>query len=328
MISALVVNHDGAAWIERCLASLGDPPPDDVEVVVVDNASSDGSPELVRQRFPHVRLLAMAHNVGFAVANNLAAGCARGDALLLLNNDAWLEPGCLARLREKLERDPRIGLVAPRLIGPDRRPRFSWAPDRSLLGEAVQRLRNPYQGRWWNHGPVDRVLRLLLGPGWYTAACLLIRRRAFDQVGGFDPAYFLYFEDVDLCLRLRRHGWRLARQPRAVAVHAGGGRPLDQATELHYRQSQLYYYSRHRPRREEQALWNRLVERYPEGPVAEWLRVGNLPDRTAGLVDGAAAELAEPHHLPAAVAGRLGRYLNDARTGRGSGPTAGGEADG
>lgn len=285
MISVLVVNRDGERWLERCLGSLAARPPSDVEVVLVDNCSSDGSVALVRRQFPHVRLLENRRNLGFGAATNQAASHARGDALLLLNNDAWLQPGCLERLRARLERDPQLGLVAPRLVGPDGRPRFVWSPERSLLGEAVQRLRNPFEGAALNHGAVDRMLRAICGPGWYTAACVLIRRRAFDDVGGFDPNFFLYFEDTDLCVRLRDRGWRLDWEPEAVAVHVGGGGKLGGAISADYRRSQLYYYRTHRPRWELAALKLMLGRRYGGGQVREWL------DQTArwsgaGGVDG------------------------------------------
>ena len=274
MISVVVVNRNGERWLERCLGSLDDSRSLVAEVVVVDNGSSDGSVELVRRRFPDVRLLENRRNLGFGVANNQAAARAAGDALLLLNNDAWLRPGCLERLHARLERDSGLGLVAPRLVGPDGRPRFVWSPDRSLLGEAVQRLRNPFEGAAVNHGVIEHVLRALCGPGWYTAACVLIRRRAFDDVGGFDPGYFLYFEDADLCLRLRRKGWRLDWEPAAVAVHAGGGRRLEGALADEYRRSQLYYYRAHRPGWEGSILKRLLARRYGGGRVREWLASG------------------------------------------------------
>jgi GT2 family glycosyltransferase len=271
VISVVVVNRDGRRWIGRCLESLAGLPSDRIQILVVDNFSSDGSVELVRQRFPQVMVLQMDRNVGFGVANNLAAERADGESLLLLNNDAWIEPGCLERLQERLESDDRIGLVAPRLVTPEGVPQFAWSPDRSLVGEAVQRLRNPFEGKRINHGLVERVLRNVFGDGWYTAACVLIRRAAFDEVGGFDTVFFLYFEDADLCLRLRTAGWRLVWEPNATAVHAGGRRQLDESTTAHYRRSQLYYYLKHRPRLEVAAVRFLLTRRYGAAKVDRWL---------------------------------------------------------
>lgn len=306
MISVLVVNYNGERWLERCLSSVGAPPSADVQVVVVDNGSTDGSPELVAHRFPYARLLRMGHNAGFAVANNVAAACADGDALLLLNNDAWLEAGALERLRQRLDGDPRIGLVAPRLVSLDGRPQFVWSPDRSLVGAAVQRFRNRFEGHWWNHRLLSPLLRLVLGRGWFTGACVLVRRRAFDEIGGFDPGFFLYHEDTDLCLRLRRAGWRLAWQPKATVVHAGGLRPVDEQAKLHYRQSQLYFYAKHRPRWEEEIVWRHVVKLYEshqEGEIARWLRRGGAAQRPVEEAIETLEELLGRRDLPPATRG-------------------------
>ncbi len=245
MISAIVVNRNGERYLARCLESLVAAGVD--ELLLVDNDSSDGSLDLVRRQFPAVELLAQTENLGFARANNLAAARAGGDLLLLVNCDAWLGDECLPRLHTALAADAGLGLVAPRLRYPEGTPQFVWAPDRGLLGELLQRQRNPFERRRWSHRPLERLLRVL-GPGWCSAACVLVRRAAFEAVGGFDEGYFLYFEDVDLCLRLRRLGWRLAVVQDAVAFHAGGAGWREGTVDPHYRRSQLRYYRTHRPR--------------------------------------------------------------------------------
>ncbi|HEX4953588.1 MAG TPA: glycosyltransferase family 2 protein [Thermoanaerobaculia bacterium] len=260
MISVLLVNHNGAALLPRCLESLGPLGGSDLEAVLVDNASSDGSLALLAERFPEVKVEASRENLGFAAALNRAAELARGDRLLLLNTDAWLAPGALRRLATRLDTAPRLGAVAPRLAYPDGRPQIAWAPDPSLVGEAVQQLRNRFEDRPWVEGWGASLLRLLLGPGWLTAACLLVRRAAFASVAGFDPEYFLYFEDVDFCLRLRRAGWRLGVEPGALCYHAKGGSGAPALTG-HYRESQLRYYAKHRPRWEGVVLRSYLRRR-------------------------------------------------------------------
>lgn len=275
MISAVVVNHNGGVGLRRCLESLG-PPRAELEVLLVDNASSDGSPALVREAFPWMRVLAQAVNLGFGAANNLAAASAAGESLLLLNADAWLEPGALGRLADRLESDDRLALVAPRLLYPDGRRQFSWSPERGVLGEALQQLRNPHEARAWVHGPAARLASRIAGPLWYTAACVLLRAVAFREVGGFDERFFMYFEDVDLCLRLRAAGWRLADEPAAVARHAGGFARHPQVDEL-YRPSQLRYYALHRPRWEQRLIARRLRRRFGDRAVDAWLAPGAAP---------------------------------------------------
>ncbi|MEM9595090.1 MAG: glycosyltransferase family 2 protein [Acidobacteriota bacterium] len=263
MISILVVNHNGRDLLRRCLRELGNGSAGEgTEVIVADNGSEDGSVAMVRREFPGVRLLELGENLGFGAANNRAAAVAKGDVLLLLNSDAWPVGDCLGRLRERLELDPRVGLVAPELRYEDGRPQFAWAPTTGVFGEAIQMARNRYESGRWVHR-----LRFGLGAGWYTAACVLVRRSAFEQIGGFDEGFFLYFEDVDLCLRLRRAGWRLAEVRGAVAVHLKGGSQTSERGELEYRRGQLRYYRKHRPAWENALLRRRLRGKF--GAVAD-----------------------------------------------------------
>ena len=272
MISVIIANHNGEEYLDRCLGSLGRPGPE-LEVILVDNASNDGSLDLVASRFPRVRTLPQENNLGFAAANNLGAKAAQGDALLLLNADAWLEPDSLELLADRLESDHRAGLVAPRLRYPDGRRQFSWSPARGVLGEVLQRLRNGFEARAWVHGTVARGIGRLAGRSWYTAACVLTRARAFQQVGGFDTRFFMYFEDVDLCVRLEEAGWRLAQEPRAVVTHVGGFRRNTAIDDL-YRPSQLRYYRVHRPAWEARLVERRLRRRFGDAEVERWLGIG------------------------------------------------------
>jgi GT2 family glycosyltransferase len=272
VISVLIVNHNGERYIARCLRSLGDIRLDELEVVVVDNASTDGSLDVLLRDFGHLTILPQELNLGFGAATNLAARRARGEQLLLLNPDAWMVGDGLQRMQSRLESDPRLALVAPRLSYGDGRPQFVWAPDRSVVGEIVQKARNPLESWSWNHRQLVWLLRRLLGPGWYTAACLLVRREAFDEVGGFDPKFFMYFEDADLCVRLRQHGWKTAYLKSAEVRHERSTSPPSGESDLIYRRSQLYYYRKHRPAWEVAVLTRYLSWKYRHGAVADWLR--------------------------------------------------------
>jgi GT2 family glycosyltransferase len=262
MISVLVVNHDAREHLRHCLERLAAEAGSWGEVIVVDNASADGSAEMVRQEFPAVRFLASEENLGFGGANNRAAAIARGEMLLLLNSDAWLAGGALERLAGKLAATPEAGAAAPELRYPDGSRQFAWAPATGVWGEAVQKLRNRFEARAWVHRPPPALLRPLFGPGWLSAACLLVRKEAFDRVGGFDERFFLYFEDVDLCRRLRLAGWRLLTVDGAVAYHVKGGSRPSRRGEVEYRRAQLYYYEKHRPRWENRYLGWRLRRKF------------------------------------------------------------------
>ncbi len=262
MISILVVNHDGRRHLQHCLEQLASQEGDYGEIVVVDNASADGSVEMVRAEFPSCRLLALEDNVGFGAANNRAAAAAAGDRLLLLNSDAWLAVGALPRLDAALTADPQLALAAPELRYPDERRQFAWAPETGVFGEALQMLRNRFESRAWAHRLPPRWLRPVLGPGWFSAACVLLRRAAFEAAGGFDEEIFMYFEDVDLSRRLRRAGWRLTSVPKAVAYHVKGGSRPSGRGEIEYRRAQLYYYRKHRPAWENRYLRARMRRKF------------------------------------------------------------------
>lgn len=270
MISAIVVNHNGRDHIRQCLESLRLPGPD-IEVLVVDNASTDDSIGVVREVFPEARVLEPGRNLGFGAANNLAAGEARGEFLLLINADARLEAGALHHLHDCLQQKDRVALVAPTLLYPDGRPQFVWSPERGVVGEALQQFRNRFENRPWAHGAAMRAVCRLAGRVWFTAACVLVRAEAFRAVRGFDERFFMYFEDVDLCVRLESAGWRLALAPDAVALHAGGFSRHPQVDEI-YRPSQLRYYALHRPTWETRLVERRLRRRYGDVAVDGWLR--------------------------------------------------------
>jgi len=275
MISALLVSYNTrdllAGTLGRLLA-LPDPP---AEVVVADNGSTDGTIELVASRFPGVRVLPLGENLGFGAANNRAAAAARGEKLLLLNSDAWPLPGALTRLAAALDRDPRLALAAPHLRYPDGQAQFHWAPATGVMGEALQKLRNPLES--W------KLIHRVRWPGrWFTAACALVRRTAFEAVGGFDEEFFLYFEDVDLCTRLRARGWRLRSVAGAEAVHLKGGSRGADPENLEYRRGQLRFYAKHRPAWENRFLHARLARRARRLPPAERERLLALLAEPAG----------------------------------------------
>ena len=272
MISAIVVNHNGQRHLRQCLESLQHSGPN-LEVLVVDNASTDDSVVMVSELFPEVRVLEPGSNLGFGAANNLAAEEARGESLLLINADARLEEGALGRLHEHLQHDKRLALVAPTLRYPDGRHQFVWSPERGVVGEVIQRLRNHFEDRPWAHGAVVRAVSRLAGHLWFTAACILVRTEAFRAVKGFDEGFFMYFEDVDLCVRLEKAGWRLAQASDAVAHHVGGFSRHPHVDTV-YRPSQLRYYSLHRPAWEARFVERRLRRRYGDTAVDGWLRHG------------------------------------------------------
>ena len=178
-----------------------------VERIVVDNGSTDGSPEAAGALGPDVRLLRTGSNVGYAQACDLAASEARGEFLMFLNNDATLEPGCLDRLLEEADIDQRTAVWQP-VVTADRSG-FESAGGMFTRAGFIWRLSEPLTDRPY---PVFTAM----GP------CLLVRRRVFEDVGGFDPSLFAYSEDVDLCWQVRLAGYEVKVVPRALVLHRGG----------------------------------------------------------------------------------------------------------
>ena len=224
-VSAVVVSYNSAADLPDCLRSLRSEGVADV--VVVDNASADGSVELVRRIDPDARVVETGANLGFGSAANRGVAVATGGHLLILNPDTVVEPGTVKALSETLDRDPGLAAAGPRLENVD----GSLYPSVRRFPDLAVAFGHAFLGLLWPRNPATRRYRMLdwdhdqpaADVDWVSGACVLIRRTAFDMVGGFDEAYFMYVEDVDLCWRLGQAGWRIGYEPAGRVVHALGG---------------------------------------------------------------------------------------------------------
>jgi N-acetylglucosaminyl-diphospho-decaprenol L-rhamnosyltransferase len=223
-IAVVVVNHETRDHLRACLETVREAGP--AEVVVVDNASRDGSVEMVREGFPEVRLLANADNPGYGAASNRGIAACRAPYVLLLNSDTRLRPGALAALAAELDRHPRTGIAGPRLLNPDGTRQPSCFPFLTPFNVLAM---NTYLNRVVRYAPgLRRRFRPVYSaiPGgevpWVKGAALGVRREAFAAVGGFDETYFLYAEEMDLCWRLRAAGWEIRFTPEAEVVHEEG----------------------------------------------------------------------------------------------------------
>lgn len=198
----------------------------DAEVFVVDNASADGSADMVRKLHSWVHLLANDSNLGFAAANNQALKLAKGEYVLLLNPDTEVRAGAIPRLIEFLENHPKAGIVAPQLINSDgsiQRSCRAFPTFLAMLYELVGLSKlfpnNPAFGAYkmldFNH----EELREVDQP---EGACLLLRRKVIDEVGSLDEGFFMLFEEVDWCYRIKKSGWEIWFDPEAKVVHHYG----------------------------------------------------------------------------------------------------------
>jgi N-acetylglucosaminyl-diphospho-decaprenol L-rhamnosyltransferase len=226
-VAVVIVSFNVRDLLASCLTSLGGGGDPDLEIVVVDNASSDGSADTVRAAFPAVRVIQNAENRGFAAASNQGTAATGAPYVLSLNPDTVVSPSAVARLRDYLDAHQDVGAVGPKIVRPD--GSLDLAARRSFPTPGVAFFRITRLSRVFPHSPtaarynltfrgVDEVQEIDAG----TGACLLFRRAALDQVGLFDEAFFMYGEDLDLCYRLKRAGWKVMYVPQAQIVHVKG----------------------------------------------------------------------------------------------------------
>jgi N-acetylglucosaminyl-diphospho-decaprenol L-rhamnosyltransferase len=235
------------------------------ELVVVDNASSDGSADGARVRHPGALVVANPENVGFARACNQGWRATRAPLVLFLNPDAEVSTGAVEALVGLLEGRPDVGAAGPRTRGSDGSIQVSTGPDLAPVAELRQRrlVLGVARGEPRALAEAEAIHAREQEPGWVSGSCLLARRTALEEVGGFDERFFLYEEDADLCRRLREAGWRVVFTPAAEVKHHLG-RSMSKAprrARLEYHRSHLLYYRKHNGPLSRAALRVHLVAR-------------------------------------------------------------------
>ena len=260
-LSVVIVSYNSRRDLEACLGSVtAQGGAGDREIVVVDNASSDGTPAYVRERWPGVRLLEAGGNLGFARANNLGIRQTSGELVLLLNPDTIVPPGALARLVAFLDAHPGAAAVGPRIVDGSGRAELSFGRMISPLAELRQKILvvGSDRGVPLMAAAVERMTRGTKAVDWVTGACLLARRSDLEAAGLFDERFFMYTEDVDLCAAFRARGRQVLFAADVEIVHLRGrsAASAPRATETAYRRSQLAFYEKHHPR------WAPLLRRY------------------------------------------------------------------
>lgn len=246
-VTVAVLSWNARGYLRRCLASLFNPHDADVlaaweraqlpltdfsaeqvtsEVIVVDQESLDGSPQMVEAEFPQARLIHQKPNLGFAGGNNVALRHARGRYFLLLNSDTVVRPGWLTQLVRFADQHPRAGLIAPKLLNPDGTLQYSCRRFPTLGAgifrhtplerfEPKGRFTSDYLMREWDHNSPRQV-------DWLSGACLMARREMINEIGSLDDGFFMYFEDVDWAYRAHQAGWEVHYIPEPVILHEVG----------------------------------------------------------------------------------------------------------
>jgi len=252
-LSIVIVSWNVRDLLRRCLSSIlvGQEQGPGLEIIVVDNASSDGSAGMVRVEFPQVHLIANEQNRGFTAANNQGLALAQGRYLLLLNPDTEVVGDALATMVGYMEAHPQVGALGPQLRYPDgsrqsSRRRFPTLPTALVESTVIQ--------EWWRDNPILRRYYMADTPDdvvqpvdWVVGACLLVRRQVYEQVGGLDEGFFMYSEELDWCKRIKEAGWEVVYLPTATIIHHEG-RSSEQvvaARHIHFQSSKVRYFRKH-----------------------------------------------------------------------------------
>ena len=253
-VSAIVVNYNAGGDLRLALQSIADEGETSWEAVVVDNASTDDSAAHVFE-FARARLIRNSANVGFGQAVNQAVAVTTAPLLLLLNPDCRLERGALAAMRAVLDAEPSCAAVGPRILDPDGAVQGSARGDPDMLTglfgrTGALRVLLPFLPVARRNVVVEDAIKTgqqSVAVDWLSGACMLVRREPFLTVGGFDERYFLYWEDADLCRRLRSRGYHVRYVPGATAVHqVGRSSETARASSIRaFHDSAYLYYSTH-----------------------------------------------------------------------------------
>lgn len=275
-VSIIIVSWNALPLLQQCLPSVAATRYPNLEIILADNASTDGSAAWVTDAFPQVKIVRHPENWAFCRGNNEALPHATGEYVLFLNNDVEVPPDWLDPLVDVLRRHPDVAAVQPKLLQYTDRSRFEYA---GASGGFLDRFGYPFtRGRIFftmerDEGQYDDARDVF----WATGAALLVRRTALDAVGPFDERFVMHMEEIDLCWRLQRHGWRVRVEPASHVYHVGGG-SLPQGNP-----QKAYYNYR-----------NSLLMLFKNLPPSAWRRT--FPQRAA--LDGVAI-------LRAAATGRL-----------------------
>lgn len=238
-VSIIIVSWNAREYLIGCLMSLYEEDLPWAEIIVVDNGSSDGSPEAVEELFPEVRIIRSDENLGFAKANNIGIMASAGKYVCLVNSDVVVLGGCLEALKSRMDSDPSAGLVCPKVLNPDMTLQPTLRRFPSIKGALLSAIGLDSR----NCMPHDRVMEAEAVSGCF----MLVRRAAIDQAGLLDERFFFYAEDKDWCRRIRNSGWKIIFLPEAKAVHYGGSSssaaPVRFYIELH--KANLKYWRKH-----------------------------------------------------------------------------------
>ena len=251
-LSIITVNYKSADHLIECLRSIKENLKNlEYEIIVIDNASGDRSVGKIQAAFSDIVLIENKTNLGFSKANNQGIRRSRGRYILLLNNDTVVLPNALEAMVGVLKRSADIGIVGCRLLNPDKTPQQSFGSAAGFIGDLLQSTFSNTLFANSSNPIVEKILARLHRSGkkvgWVCGACMLCRRDSLEETGLLDENFFMYKEDMDLCISFRKKNWGIYYTPDAPIIHHLGAsvsaKPFETAIE--YRKSQLYFYKKH-----------------------------------------------------------------------------------
>jgi GT2 family glycosyltransferase len=257
-VSIILVNYNGIDVLIDCLHSLEKfIPRDNCEVIVVDNNSQDNSVDILNDKFSHIKLIKLPKNVGFGAGNNAGAKIAKGEFLFLLNTDTILTNNILPYLLELMSENSGVGVIGPKLLFPDGSFQISFSPEIGIKGEIEARKLHKNAENKNNLHIIEQDFQDIKEVDIVVGAAFFIRADLFDLLGGFDEKFFMYFEESDLCQRVRNKGYKIFYTPHVSLIHIRGYsvNKISNKMAVEYRRSQIYYYHKHRP------MWEILILR-------------------------------------------------------------------
>jgi GT2 family glycosyltransferase len=240
-MSVVLVCWNNKAYLDPCLRSLYESGlKSTFDVIVVDNGSTDGSQQMLAEKYPHVKLIQNGENVGLGKASNQGIEATNGRYVLLLNNDTLVSGPALDVLVEYLDAHPEAGAAAGRLLNPDGSFQSGFAPFSTLLEEFL--IATHIGELLWPAYPSHGDSKEIKETGWMSSACLLVRRAALDDIGLLNERYFIYGDEADLQYRLNKAGWKIVFLPNSSIVHYGG-RSMDRwkRRKMVYRGKMMFY---------------------------------------------------------------------------------------
>lgn len=246
-VSVIIVNYNRLDLTRRSIESVVKYAPD-CEIILVDNNSTESGIEKLSEKFSQIKIIRLPQNYGFGYGNNRGADIASGEYLLFLNNDAFFVENTPQILSVILDSNGEVGIIGPQLNYPDIKYQLSFGWEPSIINE--WRTRRLQKGLLQEYDKYFKIItnryNKITEVDWVTGAALMIRRKLYEAVSGFDEKYFMYFEDSDLCKRIKNLGYKICYFPGTTVIHQVNATVKTSETiNLEYRKSQLYYYRKH-----------------------------------------------------------------------------------